>query len=250
MTEKTSDPNIVTINLEPFLTPISIIIGSIIIFVGISMHSGRTIYSNNTTAITPTPTQAGFAEAETTLDDDPYIGNKDTAKVAIVEFSDYECPVCKRHFLQTYPDIVKEYVNTGKAIIVFRDFPLAMHEPNASQQAEAGECVQDLAGTEAYFKYHDIIFNTTTSNKGIDKSKLYDIAVKSGVDKARFTECFDGGRFAEEVKKDVQDGIKAGVQGTPGFIIGKFDSSGKVTGKRIDGAYALSYYQEVINSYL
>lgn len=250
--------DVVTIDLQPFLTPIAIIIGSILIsvslLVGFSSIGGKVTTGTNTGTNTGTDTGTGttgeFAAAKTNIDDDAMKGDKNTAKVAIVEFTDYECPFCKRHVTETYGELIKQYVDTGKAIYVVRDFPLYFHDPNATEQALAAECVQELGGDKKYFEFHDAIFAATTSNKGLAKSKLYDLAAGVGVDKAKFTSCLDTEKYKEEVQKDIADGQAAGVSGTPGFVIGKLGSDGSVDGVRVDGAYPLADFQKVIDGYL
>lgn len=97
------------------------------------------------------------------LDDDPVMGNSN-APVTMVEFSDYECPFCKRYFEQTYPQLKKDYIDTGKVKLVYRDLPLSFHEPAASVEANAANCVREQKGDEAYFKMHDLLFKNTKSN--------------------------------------------------------------------------------------
>lgn len=173
-------------------------------------------------------------------DDDAVMGNKD-AKVTIVEFSDYECPFCKRHQTQVWPKIKEKYIDTGKVKYVFRDFPLAFHEPIATQEALAAECAGDMGGDEMYYKYHDELFATTKSNKGLEQSQLYEIAADLALDAAEFKECLDTEKFKAEVEKDMADGAKYGVTGTPGFFI---------NGWFIKGAYPFSEFEKFIEQEL
>jgi protein-disulfide isomerase len=101
--------------------------------------------------------------AQVSLDDDPVKGNAD-APITIIEFSDYECPFCQRHFNSTYPQIVSEYLDTGKAKLVFRDLPLSFHDPVATQAAVAANCAREQGGDEAYFKFHDEYYSRTKAN--------------------------------------------------------------------------------------
>ncbi len=254
--------DVITLDIQPFLTPISILVGSIIISISIlvglnGVKSGDSTDTKNTDTVagaedTTVPAeQEGFAEATTSIDDDPYLGNKDTATVAIVEFSDYECPFCKRHVQETAPQIIENFVNSGQAIYVYRDFPLSFHDPLATKEAIAAECVQDLAGNDKYFQYHDLIFDTTNSNgQGLEESKLYDFASEVGVDSGQFKSCYESEKFADEVANDIAAGQEAGVSGTPGFVIGTLNEDGTVTGKRIDGAYPYADFESLINEYL
>lgn len=85
----------------------------------------------------------------------PLLGNKN-AKVSIVEFSDFQCPFCQRFFTDALAKIKTEYVNTGKAKLAFRHYPLSFH-PNAQKAAEASECANEQG---QFWKYHDILFNS------------------------------------------------------------------------------------------
>lgn len=97
-------------------------------------------------------------DVKSSLDDDAILGNKDSVSVAIVEFTDFQCPFCQRHHQQTYPSIVSNLVNTGKAVYVIRDFPLSFHEPMATDKAIAAECAKKLGGDSKYFEYVDKLF--------------------------------------------------------------------------------------------
>ncbi len=108
--------------------------------------------------------QQGVSVGKSSVDDDAVLGDKN-APITVIEFSDYECPFCKRHFTQVYPDIKKNYIDTGKVKLVFRDFvAVPSHDPGATLEAMAAECVKDQKGDEAYYKFHDAIFTATTSN--------------------------------------------------------------------------------------
>ncbi len=95
--------------------------------------------------------------------DDPVKGDPN-APITIVEFSDYECPFCQRHFKTTYPQLLSEYIDTGKVKLVFRDLPLPFHDPVATQAAVAANCAREQGGDEAYFKYHGEYFSRTQAN--------------------------------------------------------------------------------------
>jgi protein-disulfide isomerase len=181
-----------------------------------------------------------FVEGDFT-DDDPVLGDKN-APITLIEFSDYECPFCKRHFTQTFPQIKEKYIDTGKVKYIFRDYPLPFHDPMATQQAMAAECVREQGGDKSYFAYHDSLFENTTSNgQGMEKSKLYELAEDAGVNKATFTECLDSEKYKDEVAKDIADGQKAGVNGTPAFL---------VNGQLISGAQSFAAFEQVIEEEL
>ena len=108
----------------------------------------------------------GSAEGSvtTSVDDDPVKGDVNNAQVAVVEFSDYECPFCQRFHQGAYSDIISNYVDTGDAVFVYRDFPLSFHEPKASEAASAANCIQEIAGDDAYFEYSQLYYERTASN--------------------------------------------------------------------------------------
>lgn len=187
----------------------------------------------------PPPPAPTFIEGDFS-DDDAILGDKN-APVTIIEWSDYECPFCKRHFTNTFPQIKEKYIDTGKVRYIFRDYPLGFHNPNATEQAIAAECARDQGGDEMYFTYHDLIFTNTNSNKSFPKSRLYELADEAGLNQAEFTECLDSEKFKGEVLKDLADGGKAGVTGTPGFLI---------NGQVLKGAQPFSAFEAVIEAAL
>lgn len=184
------------------------------------------------------------------VDDDPVLGDKN-APVTIIEFSDYECPFCKRHFDQTLPELVKKYIDTGKVKLVFRDFPLSFHDPMASKEAIAANCAREQGGDKKYYEFHDEIFKRTTSNgNGLDDAKIQTIAGDLKLNINTFKSCISNTANADEVKKDVADGTAAGASGTPTFLIGKSTDDGNINGDLLVGAQPFAAFQAVIDPLL
>ena len=169
-------------------------------------------------------------------DDDPFKGDAD-APVTIIEFSDYECPFCKRHIDQVYPQLLENYVETGQVKYVFRDFPLSFH-PNAFPAAVAANCARDQGDDETYFEYHDILF---ANQQELTPENFVTWAGEMDLDTAEFEECLESGKFDEEVEQDIADGSSYGVSGTPGFFI---------NGWFIKGAFPYSSFEELIEQEL
>jgi protein-disulfide isomerase len=167
-------------------------------------------------------------------------GNVD-APMTIIEYSDYECPFCKK-FHPTVNKLLEN--NPNKLRWVYRHFPLGFHDPGATKQAEATECVADLSGNEAFWKYSDLIYERTKSNgKGFPLSNLKPLAVEIGVDGDKFELCLNSGKFANKVKEDIENGKKIGVTGTPAaFIINK-----KGEMEFVGGAMPLDRLQSMVN---
>jgi len=156
----------------------------------------------------PAPEAPVYAIA---TDDQPSKGDA-AAPVTIVEFTDYQCPSCAG----TQPiieQLLKEYAN--KLRLVMCDFPLAKHQ-NAFKAAEAAEAAREQG---KYWDYIAILFNSQSA-LGIDKLKEY--ASKLGLDRQKFDQALDSGKFAEKVRRDLQDGLKIGINSTPTiFVNGK-----------------------------
>ena len=182
-------------------------------------------------------------EVMVSINDDPVKGNSN-APVTIIEFSDFQCPYCGRHFKTTFPDIEKDYIKTGKVRYVFRDFPLEFHQ-YAPKAAEAADC----AGEQGkYWDMHDMLFENQNALM-VDKLKQY--ATEIGLDSDTFNTCIDSGKYAEEIRKDMEDGRRAGVNGTPTFFIGKSqDNSKEINGKKIAGALPYHSFKQIIDQLL
>lgn len=175
------------------------------------------------------------------VDDDPVLG-KANAKVTIIEFGDYQCPVCRLFWREIEPRLKKEYVDTGKVKLVFRDFPIQQIHPESTIAAMAAQCAADQG---KYWEYHDKIFRE--QDKGTDdlvRFKAADLkkwAADLRLDAAAFSECVDSGRYKDEVAKDFADGAAVGVQGTPTFFI---------NGRVVAGAQPFPVFKKIIDEEL
>jgi protein-disulfide isomerase len=185
-------------------------------------------------------------------DDTPYLGKKSEAKIAIIEFSDYECPFCKKFHEGARPDIIDKYVNTGKAILAWKDYPLEFHDPLATKQAIAAQCAYEQKGNEGYFAYADLIFNKTESGGDGMKEEELNILAKGieGLDTAKFDTCLKEEKTLNKVKAGTKFGNDNGITGTPGFIIGKLENGKLVGGIRIAGALPLATFQGYLDDLL
>jgi protein-disulfide isomerase len=147
---------------------------------------------------------------------DHIYGNPD-AEVSLIEYSDFECPFCKR-FHVTAKEVVDSY--DGRVNWVYRHFPLAFHNPGAQKQAEASECAGALGGNEAFWRYADKIYERTRSNgNGFPVNALLPLAEEIGLDTEEFRVCLETGKFAGRVLEDYDDGTNIGITGTPGNVL-------------------------------
>ena len=171
------------------------------------------------TALSVVPAAAQQRGVFIGVDDDPVLGSPD-AKVLMIEFGDYQCPSCRMFWKDIEPRLKKDYIDTGKVKLVFRDFPLMQIHPEALLSAMAVDC----AGEQGkYWQYHDKVFREQY-NRGDDVIRLKAADLKKwakdvGVDQPKFDQCLDSEKFKDEVLKDKADGDAAGVQGTPTFFI-------------------------------
>jgi len=144
------------------------------------------------------------------------------APVSLIEYSDFECPFCKR-FHATAKEIVDAY--GGKVNWVYRHFPLAMHNPGAQKEAEASECVAQLGGNDAFWKFANAIYARTKSNgNGFPLDQLVPLGKEIGLDEKQLKECIDAAKYALRVQEDLKEGIQIGITGTPANFLLRNDT--------------------------
>ncbi len=154
------------------------------------------------------------------------------APVTIVEFSDFQCPYCKKAET-TMKDLLAVY--NGRAKLAFRDFPLREIHPQAQIAAEAARC----AGEQGKFwEFHDALF---ADQSKLDEADLVAHARTLGLDEKSFRPCLAAGKFKPQIEQDLQEGIKAGVAGTPGFFI---------NGIFVNGAQPEAEFEKIIDAEL
>lgn len=234
--------------------PIAIIFSAVLISSSVLYSKSSSSNKGNNSAIAGQPGVAGAHQrlsnqSKVSVDDDSVLGDKN-APLTLIEFSDYECPFCKRSFDQLLPELKKNYIDTGRLKLVYRDFPLPFHA-NAHKEAEAAECARSQGDDATYFKFHDQIFTQTTSNgTGLAPSQLPVIAKSLGLDVSQFQQCLDSRKFENEVDKDIADGIAAGVSGTPAWFIGKSSKDGVINGTLLVGAQPFPAFKTIIDAEL
>lgn len=148
--------------------------------------------------------------------DDHVYGSRN-APIALIEYSDFECPYCKR-----FHDSVKQLVDDsdGQVSWIYRHFPLAGHNPGAEREAEASECAAELGGNQVFWRYTNAIFDRTHSGgRGFPTGSLVPLAQEFGLDTAKFSKCLNSRRYASKVERQRNDGLRAGITGTPGSIL-------------------------------
>ena len=157
-----------------------------------------------------------FKPMELSVAGAPALGEQD-AVVTMIEFTDYQCPFCARHNAQTKPQLVKDYVETGKLRYVLREFPIESIHPHAMKAAEAALCAGDQG---KYWTMNALFFQ---NQRQLQPEQLMAHAEGLELDMAVFKDCFESAKYAERVRNDLRDGMTAGVRGTPSFFLGLTD---------------------------
>jgi len=187
-----------------------------------------------------------FEPTDISLKGAPVMGDAD-AKVTVVEFTDYQCPFCRRHKGQTLPKIREQYIESGKVRYALRQFPLTRIHPQAQKASEAALCA---GGQGKYWELHERIF---ANQKKLSDADLVSYAEETGLDTVEFKKCLESGKYEEQVKEDLQAGAKGGVRGTPSFFLGLTDPDdpSKIRATRfLRGAQPFQAFQKAIEELL
>ncbi len=171
------------------------------------------------------------------------LGSPD-APVTLIEFSDFQCPFCRRHNTTVLPVLKARYVDTGLVRYVFRHYPLAFH-PLAPAASEAALC----AGEQGRFwEMHDLLFEGSSA---LNPDRFPAHAASLKLDEPAFADCVQSGRFRSEVQDDVAAAETLGFTGTPYFLLGRSAENGTMTIERvISGARALEDFESAIDALL
>jgi protein-disulfide isomerase len=192
------------------------------------------------------PREPEFQATAVDLGTAPIRGSAD-ASLVVLEFSDFQCPFCRRHAQGVLPELVKNYVDTGKVRYAMKQFPLASLHPQAELAAQAALCAQDQG---KYWEFHDALFSWSGE---ITAPALEKRAGELGMKKDAFATCVKDGRKAKAMAEDQALGQKLGVQGTPNFFLGRIDPThpGQVTlVQRIPGAVGYPVFSAAIDALL
>jgi protein-disulfide isomerase len=173
----------------------------------------------------------------------PFRG-ENTAKLTLVEFSDYQCPYCSKYVRDTIPQIEKEYIQTGKLRYTVMDLPLERIHKSAFKAAEAAGC----AGEQG--KYWEMYNRLFANQEALDQWKVHAEAV--GLDVPKFEECMNSERQAGQVRSDIAEAQKAGVAGTPAFFLAYTDAKSTTvkTVTRLVGAQPYASFKTAIDKLL
>lgn len=173
----------------------------------------------------------------TVTEGDAFVLGDRNAPVTIVEYTDFQCPYCFRHFSQTFPQIREQFIETGVVRYVFKDFPLTNIHPQAVLAAEAARCAGEQ---DAYLEMHHALFagQQEWSNQPNAQAIFVDYAAAMELETDAFASCLDSRKYTAAVEADMAEGMRSGVNGTPAFLL---------NGYFLSGAQPFSVFEQAIN---
>jgi protein-disulfide isomerase len=177
------------------------------------------------------------------------------APIKIEEFSDFQCPYCERFHSDTEPLLRQYYIDTGKVLFTYRSMGnwVSKNVGGASTESQDAAQAAYCAGEQnKFWEMHALLFANV---KGEDAGSFTDKRIKAiaekvdGLDTGKFNSCYDSGKFKDRVQQDLADGTKAGINGTPGFLV-IYTVNGETKTKLIEGAQPFSAFQQEIEAAL
>ncbi len=228
----------------------AIMVGGAIVFAtmyrgGTSAATPGTVGTGNTgNVVAAASTTVSAAQAMTLGPRDAILGNA-SATVTLIEYGDYQCPFCAQFFSQTEPQIIQNYVNTGKVRMVFRDF--AFLGPESTAAAEAAQCAEDQ---NKLWAYHDGLYTAKLGDdaKGggeddgfYNTTEFLKLAQQVGLNIPTFTSCINNNTDANIVAQEKSDATAIGINATPSFLI---------NGQMISGAQPYTVFQQALDAAL
>ncbi|MEK7543205.1 MAG: DsbA family protein [Patescibacteria group bacterium] len=229
-------------NDNKYILPVSILVAGILISGSVIYSKGQKSLSANladTTKVNNGQNEKVFENVKPVSAEDHIWGNAD-APVKIVEFSDMECPFCKK-FHETMNQVMEEYA--GKIALVYRHFPLDELHPKARKEAIATECANKLGGNDKFWAYLNRLMDITPSNNGLDLAELPKIAQYVGLDAVKFNACLESGEYDKYIADNVADAVNSGGRGTPYSIVIAQNSKKFL----ISGAQPYEFVKSIIN---
>lgn len=217
-----------------------------------STVKGATTKNTNTTATAPTPSPSAApsaaqptAPAEViptgTIALDSLRNVRGSGDLTVIEYSDTECPFCKR-FFSTMQQVIQQY--DGKVRWAYKHSPIESLHAKAPREAQAFECA---AEQKKFWEYHDELFTRTPSNDGLEDSELFTIADAVGLDRKKFDACLEAGGAKDIIAADSAEGQKYGLQGTPFSLV--IDKTGKIVNV-INGAQSVATVKSILDQAL
>jgi protein-disulfide isomerase len=165
------------------------------------------------------------------------------AKVAIVEFTDFQCPVCGKFAAQIYPQLLADYIDTGKIRYIYEDFPLTSMHPHAAPAANAAHCAAEQG---KFWQMHDSLY---ANQDALGQADFTNRAQTLGLNVDQFNACVASGKYDGTVQQSVAYGSSLGVNATPTMFIGTLRADGMfVPDHMIRGLYPYEQYKTALDA--
>jgi protein-disulfide isomerase len=191
-----------------------------------------------------TPKQPLFQPVDINVGGAPALGAAN-AKVTLVEFTDYQCPFCAKQHSQTLPQIIKEYIDTGKVKYVVRDLPLESIHSFALQAAQAARCAEEQG---KFWEMHDKLF---AGQSALSPEQWLHNASALDLDTDQFKTCIQSGKYVAAIRQSAEEASNAGARGTPATFIGLTKSDGTIKAVNcLNGAHTYGAFKKAIDSLL
>lgn len=198
-------------------------------------NGGQVVLNNQPAENVPQPQAVKIS-----IKSDDHIRGAKKPKVYLVEYSDFQCPFCQRHF-PTLQKVLKDYGN--KVALVYRHYPLSFHQ-NAQIAAEGSECASEQG---KFWEFHDILFNKAQGDgTGLTPPDLEQYAKDLGLNSIKFDNCLATKKYSARVNGDLTEGSSFGVQGTPATFVVDEDGNGEL----VSGAVSYETLKAVIDAKL
>lgn len=165
------------------------------------------------------------------------LGRSD-APLVMVEYTDYQCPFCSRFYTDAFPELKKQYIDTGKMRFISRDFPLDFHQ-HAMKAARATRCAGEQ---ERFWQMKDALM---INHARLTPELITSLARDAALDMDKFQGCMDSGKYQAEIKDGMAAAGAVGIKGTPSFVIGKMNGD-YLEGYRIVGAQPFSAFDALL----
>jgi len=205
------------------MMPVAVVIAGLIIGGAVMSTSDKGAPSRVAQAPSgnqPVPSQlSGSTDAVDPITDQDHIAGNPDAAVVVVEYSDFECPFCKR-FHETMNQVIDEYGDNGDVAWVYRQFPIDQLHSKARLESNISECVADVGGNDAFWAFTNRFYELTPSNNQTDLDTVIpQILGEIGIDKLAVQSCVDSDKYATHIQDDVDNAAETGGRGTPWSIV-------------------------------
>jgi len=237
---KKQDSEYIEIKLPQYVLPLVVVVIGVLILAVIFLRDGSKVedaeVNDNEPAVEFEDSDTVEAKVKIDFEEGAYIGDLETAKYAIVEFSDYQCGFCARHASGTLPQIREKILGDGEVVYFFRE--MAMYPPKSMTLSVLGQCIFENEGLDNYLAYRGKAYDLSFED---DASLLAQIEVG-----AEASTCFANREYESRIENNSVLSQQAKVQGVPGFVVGKLSEDGTVEGYLIAGAYPFETFEEVL----